>query len=117
VRKAKALRPDWRVGLLTAVAAGDLTRSDADFLAVSTKLATPDFIRRAHARDKPVFVWTVNDPVTMSMMVSRGADNLITDHPALARQVLQDRAFLGPGERLLLELAILFGVRPVEAPQ
>jgi len=117
VRKAKALRPDWRVGLLTAVAAGDLTRSDADFLAVSTKLATPDFIRRAHARDKPVFVWTVNDPVTMSMMVSRGADNLITDHPALARQVLQDRALLGPGERLLLELAFLFGVRPAEAPQ
>lgn len=117
VRKVKALRPDWRVGLLTAVAAGDLTRSNADFFAVSTRLATQDFIRRAHASGKPVFVWTTNDPVTMSTMISRGADNLITDHPALARQVLQERAQLGPAERLLLELAFLFGIEPAESPQ
>ena len=32
-------------------------------------------------------------------------------------EVLRDRELLGPGERLLLELAFLFGARPVEAPQ
>ena len=29
-------------------------------------------------------VWTVNDTIAMSTMISRGADNLITDHPDLA---------------------------------
>ena len=105
------------MGLLTAVAAGDLTRADADFLAVNTQLATHDFVRRAHENGKSVHVWTLNDPVTMSTMISRGADNLITDHPALARQVLDERAALSPVERLLIELAFLFGVVPAESSE
>lgn len=109
IRKVKALRPDWTVGLLTAVAAGDLTRADADFLAVSTKLATRPFIQSAHARGKDVYVWTVNDAISMSTMISRGADNLITDRPDLARRVLTERAAMSPVERVLVELAFRFG--------
>ena len=45
----------------------------------------------------------------MSTMISRGADNLITDHPDLARRVLDDRAEMSPVERVLVELAFLFG--------
>ncbi|QDU40107.1 Glycerophosphoryl diester phosphodiesterase [Maioricimonas rarisocia] len=112
LRKVQALRPDWTVGLLTAVAAGDLTRADADFLAVSTKLATSAFVRRAHSRGKAVHAWTVNDARTMSTLISRGVDNIITDEPALAREVLEERAELSPVERALLELTILFGVEP-----
>lgn len=85
---AKALRPEWTVGLLTAVAVGDLTRVPADFFAVNTKLATPDFIQAAHYKQKEVAVWTVNDPVTMSVMISRGVDNIITDCRSLDRSDL-----------------------------
>ncbi|MDH3719280.1 MAG: glycerophosphoryl diester phosphodiesterase membrane domain-containing protein, partial [Planctomycetota bacterium] len=35
VRKMRSLRPDWKVGLLMSVAAGDMARIDADFLAVN----------------------------------------------------------------------------------
>ena len=42
-------------------------------------------------------------------MIGRGADNLITDRPALAKQVLAERALLSPLERLLLEFSFLFG--------
>lgn len=112
IQKVKKLRPEWTVGLLTAVAAGDLTRANADFLAVNTKLATRPFIRAAHARGKQVYVWTVNDAATMSTMISRGADNLITDRPDLARNVLDERAKMSPVERLLVELAYLFGAVP-----
>ena len=63
-------------------------------------------------RGKAVHVWTVNDPITMSTMIGRGAESLITDKPALAREVLRQRAELGSLERLLLELAILFGSPP-----
>jgi glycerophosphoryl diester phosphodiesterase len=105
VRKMKALRPGWRVGLLAAVAIGDATRFEADFLAVNVKLARPDFIHAAHRRGKQVHVWTVNDAVTMSAMLSRGADNLITDDPALARSVLEQRRRLSPVERLFIAVA------------
>jgi len=112
VRRMKALRPGWTVGQLTAVARGDLTRTDADFLAVSTKLATRALIRAAHARGKQVHVWTVDDPISMSTVISRGADNLITNRPELARRVLDERSTLSPIERALVELAYLVGVYP-----
>ncbi|MGI9515987.1 MAG: hypothetical protein ACR2NP_02980, partial [Pirellulaceae bacterium] len=57
-------------------------------------------------------VWTVNDAIGMSSMISKGVDALITDEPALARQVLQQRAQMTVPERLLVELAQIFGVSP-----
>jgi glycerophosphoryl diester phosphodiesterase len=112
VQRVQQLRPDWRVGLLTAVAAGDLTRANADFLAVNAKLATPAFIQRAHSRQRDVHVWTINDAVAMSTMISRGVDNIITDRADIARQVLDDRADLSPTDRVLIELAYRFGIVP-----
>ncbi|MGE0757412.1 MAG: glycerophosphodiester phosphodiesterase family protein [Pirellulaceae bacterium] len=109
VRKMQQLRPEWTTGLLIAVAAGDPTRAQADFLAVSHGMATRPFIRRAHAHGKRVHAWTVNDVATMSALISRGIDNLITDDPALARQVLEERAAMSPVERVLVEVAFLVG--------
>jgi glycerophosphoryl diester phosphodiesterase len=108
-RKMKQLRPDWTVGLLSATAIGDLSRLEADFLAVSTSMASRGFVERAHAEGKRVFAWTVNDPVTMSTVLSRGVDGIITDEPAMAREVLADRAELNTVERLLLLASSLFG--------
>ena len=112
LEKIRALRPEWPTGLLTARALGDLTAVDTDFLAVNTAIATRAFIRRAHAAGKKVFVWTVNDAVAMSIMVGRGADGLITDYPAVAREVLEYRAGLGAVERLLTDLSLAIGWRP-----
>ena len=109
VQKMHALRPEWSIGLLSATAIGDLASLDADFLAVATGMATPGFIRRSHEQGKQVFVWTVNDAVTLSRMMSLGVDGIITDEPALAREVIADRADLNPAERLLMHTAVLFG--------
>ena len=116
IQKIRELRPAWTIGLLTATAIGDLTRIDVDFLAVHGGLATPRFVNRAHAAGKDVYVWTVNDPVHMSRMVSRGVDGLITDEPALAGRVLSERANLSSVERLLLEAAFFLGAVPAEPP-
>jgi glycerophosphoryl diester phosphodiesterase len=75
-------------------------------------MATPGFIRRSHAQGKQVFVWTINDAVSLSRMMSLGVDGVITDEPALAREVMAERADLNPAERLLIQTAVLFG-RPV----
>jgi glycerophosphoryl diester phosphodiesterase len=116
VRSMKALRPNWTVGLLTAKAVGDLTRSEADFLAVHVSIADSGFIRRAHAAGKEVYVWTVNNRFNLSRMMSRGVDGVITDHPELARQVLERRAELSTAERLMVTAAFWIGLEPREPP-
>lgn len=112
VRKVRQLRPDWPVGLLSSVALGDLTRLDVDFLGLNARAASPGLIRRARDAGIDVYVWTINDPVAMSAMISRGVDGLITDEPGRARSVIEQRAAMPPGGRLLLELASRFGATP-----
>ena len=109
LKKVRALRPDWNIGLLSATAIGDLTGLDADFLAVAMGMASGGFVRRAHEVGKQVFVWTVNDPISMSRMMSLGVDGIITDEPEMARQVLAEREQLSSVERLLIHTALLFG--------
>jgi glycerophosphoryl diester phosphodiesterase len=116
VTSMKATRPNWTVGLLTAKAVGDLTKSDADFLAVHVGIAGHRFVRRAHAAGKDVHVWTVNDRINMSRVMSRGVDGVITDYPALARQVIEDRTELSAAERLMLTAAFWMGLEPKEPP-
>jgi len=116
VVKMHALRPDWTVGLLTATAVGDLTALEADFLAVNAPLATRHFVRRAHQRDKDVYVWTINDPVQMFRMMNLGVDGIITDKPGLARSVIAQRAELNSLERLLVGVAALFGAAEPDPP-
>jgi glycerophosphoryl diester phosphodiesterase len=112
VEKMQALRPGVRTGLVAATAVGRLSEANADFLAVSVALATPSLIRQAHARGREVYVWTVNDELSMAQQILRGADGLITDHPARAKAVIRREADLTPVERLLLGAAFWLGVVP-----
>jgi glycerophosphoryl diester phosphodiesterase len=101
------------------VALGNLARLDADFLAVNASLATRSFIRSVHRRGRAVHVWTVNDPLQMSVLASRGVDNIITDVPAVGRTVLEERAEMTAVERLLVEVGAWVGIVPpaAEAPR
>lgn len=110
IEKIKAMRPAWSCGLLTAVAIGDLTKVNADFLAVKSSLATKRFVRASHSRGKPVAAWTVNEPVEVSALLSRGVDNLITDDPRMVRQVLEERKAMSTLERAVLELSVSLGI-------
>ncbi len=112
LQKFRSMRPKWKTGLLASVSVGKLTKIDADFLAVNVKMATPRFIRSAHQMGKSVYVWTVNDPFTMSVMMGRGVDAIITDKPALAKSILEQRRQMSSLERLLAEAGAFFGVRP-----
>ncbi|MCO6047837.1 glycerophosphoryl diester phosphodiesterase membrane domain-containing protein [Aeoliella sp. ICT_H6.2] len=105
IAKIRQLRPQWRVGLLTAVKLGDLTRVDANLLAVRKDLATPSFIARAHFRDREVAAWTLNSRESLERMISRGVDYVITDDVPLAEQVLLERRELSLPERWLRALA------------
>lgn len=112
IEKAHSLRPDWSFGLLTSKTIGDMSSLEMDFLAVNMVTTSAGLIRRIHEAGKRVYVWTVNDRISMSRMVSLGVDGIITDEPELARTVLAERAELNFSERLLLHTAVLLG-RPI----
>jgi glycerophosphoryl diester phosphodiesterase len=108
--RMKALRPDWRVGILVAKALGDLTTIKTDFVAVQAGMATRSFVRDAHRAGLQVYAWTVNDPVLMVALMSLGVDGLITDKPALARQVVERRRALTDEQRIAVALLVRLGV-------
>lgn len=110
VEKVIDMRPDWRTGVLAATAIGDLRGLKGDFVALNAAMATPGRIRAAHDAGKSFYVWTINDPLEMSRMISKGVDGLITDEPLMAGRVIAFRAGLSTPERLLLALADLIGL-------
>lgn len=105
VARMKEHRPDWRVGQVLSYAAGDPGKLTADFLAINASSATRSKIRSAHKLGRSVYAWTVNDPVAMSSLISRGVDGLITNRPGVARRVLEERAQMPTLVRLLIDLA------------
>ena len=109
VQKMLQLRPDWRTGVLAATSVGDLTGLDGDFVAVSAASLSSRLIRRAESAGKDVYVWTVNDAALMSRMISLGVAGLITDEPALAREVVAYHQTLSTAERFLLRLGDSIG--------
>jgi glycerophosphoryl diester phosphodiesterase len=112
VRKMKQIRPSWRVGALAAKTMGDITTLGADFVAVEARMATRRFVRRAHRAGQEVYVWTVDDPAWMLSAMSKGVDGLITNKPALAREVVARRARMSDAERILVAMLVRFGESP-----
>ncbi len=107
IEKLQNLRPDWKTGLLLSKTIGDLSSLALDFLAVNMGTTGPGFIRRAHGGGKKLFVWTVNDQISMARLMSLGVDGVITDEPAMARSVAAELHELNSIERLLLQAAVL----------
>jgi hypothetical protein len=54
-------------------------------------VVTRDLIDAAHALGLRVVPWTVNDVRQMSELMALGVDGLVTDEPALAREVAQSQ--------------------------
>jgi glycerophosphoryl diester phosphodiesterase len=111
VGRMKRLRPSWRVGVLAAKALGDITSLGADFVAVEVRMASRSFVRRAHRAHQDVYVWTVDDPAWMLGSMSKGVDGLITNTPALAREVVAQRAGMSDAQRLAVALLVRLGER------
>jgi glycerophosphoryl diester phosphodiesterase len=47
---------------------------------------TVESVRRAHAKDRRVYTWTVNDPAEMKTLRALGTDAIFTDDPLLANE-------------------------------
>ncbi len=90
------------VGFIVASTVTNITNLAVDFLAIDRRLATPSFVRAAQRAGKQVHVWTVNDRATMQSLIELGVDNIMTDDPAMLRDLLAERAALSDPEKWLL---------------
>ena len=114
LREIKEIEPRLKRGQIVAAAVGDVSRADADLLCLNSARTSAAVVRRAHAAGKEVHVWTVNRAEVVLRMIERGVDNIVTDHPALAMQMVRKRRELAPAERLALRLRVLFSSTPPE---
>jgi glycerophosphoryl diester phosphodiesterase len=94
--------PRLRIGYIVGKSVGDITRLDVDFLSLHQGEVTPRLLRLAGARGLPVHAWTVNRREDMVRLLSLGVDNLITDDPALAVEVVRWFGQLSDEELVLL---------------
>jgi glycerophosphoryl diester phosphodiesterase len=54
-------------------------------------VTTGGFVRRCHRRGIAVHVWTIDDAAEMNRLLDLGVDGIMTDRPAVLRDVLVDR--------------------------
>ena len=80
-----------KAGMPARVLAARFGRQSIQCAQVPVQVATGLFIRRAHAAGLQVHVWTVNDPATMTTLLDRGADGIMTDRTEALRDLLITR--------------------------
>lgn len=89
LERVKAVSPDIRTGYILPAAYGRYYHSPAfDFISIRSSFVTRSLVERCHEEGKAVHVWTVNQLSEMEQMRLLGVDNIITDYPAKAREVL-----------------------------
>ncbi len=54
-------------------------------------LGNKSMVDRAHKAGLQVHIWTIDDPDEMNRLLDMGVDGLMTDRPAVLKQVLQER--------------------------
>ena len=104
----RSLEPSIRTGFILAQSIGEVTALDVDFLSVSSRLTTPGLISAAHAAGKEIHVWTVNKRRRMARFIDLGVDNLITDLPSVALDLLDERAAMSSDELLFIKVRSWF---------
>lgn len=55
------------------------------------RIVEPRFVAAAHRRGLHVHVWTIDDPAEMDRLLDMGVDGIMTDRPAVLREVLERR--------------------------
>jgi glycerophosphoryl diester phosphodiesterase len=104
IRLRQLLGPDLCTGLgprgvarLRAAASGlpvgrfDAAAAQVPVRAGRVTLVSEAFVEAAHRRGLQVHVWTIDDPAEMHRLCDLGVDGIMTDRPAVLRDVLIER--------------------------
>lgn len=85
----KEKNPELKTGYVLSLVYGNFYESEAaDFFSIRSDFATESLVEKAHSVGKEVHVWTVNKESELRRMKTVGVDNIITDKPAYAREIV-----------------------------
>lgn len=106
LKRIKTMNPDIKTGYIIAAAYGDYYSDEfVDVISIRSSFVTGRMVDAAHEAGKAVHVWTVNGRAEMERLNTLGVDDVITDYPVTAREVLyQKESTQGLAEYLLLIL-------------
>ena len=89
LKRVKAVNPGIRTGYIISAAYGNFYSDDfIDLISIRSSFVTERMIESAHEAGKAVHAWTVNGKVEMERLKQLGVDDMITDRPVLAREIL-----------------------------
>lgn len=87
--RIKELDDEIRTGYIISAAYGDYYSSDViDIISIRSSFVNERLVKLAHERGKAIHAWTVNNKSEMERMKMLGVDNIITDYPVLAREII-----------------------------
>ncbi len=74
---------------VTALAYGDISKLDAaDYFSVEATSVTKTMVSKLHNEGKQIYAWTVNTEESINKMINLNVDNIITDNPTLAKNLI-----------------------------
>lgn len=89
LKLVKGLAPELRTGYIILAAYGNFYSNEAvDFISIRSSFVNETLVENVHAQGKAVHAWTVNTKSEMERLRMLGVDNVITDYPVLAREIL-----------------------------
>ncbi len=89
LRRIKKENPRIKTGYIIPAAFGNYYMDeDVDVISIRSGFVTEKLVTAAHEAGKSVHAWTVNEKIELERMRVLTVDNVITDSPALAREIL-----------------------------
>lgn len=89
LKKVKKLNNNIKSGYIISSGYDDFSKLKyADFFSMRATSLTPNMVKEIHSFNKQVHVWTVNNPNQIRKLMRMGVDNIITDNPILANEVI-----------------------------
>ena len=89
LQKIKELKDELHTGYIISAAYGNFySKADIDFISMKSSFITKSIVETTHRAGKAIHAWTVNTESEMERMKALGVDNIITDDPNLAKEVL-----------------------------
>lgn len=89
LKQVKELAPQIRTGYIISAAYGNFYSSETvDFISIRSSFVDERLVENVHSQGKAVHVWTVNQKGEIERLRLLGVDNIITDYPILAREII-----------------------------
>lgn len=89
LKTVKRINEKIKTGYIISLVYGEIYGYDAaDFFSIKAEYITEQMVRGLHERGKEIHAWTVNKAYEIERMEKLGVDNIITDMPAYARELL-----------------------------